>query len=128
MYTLRTLQLEKLSFPGAIDREQVDEPPSEAEPVKRGSAGRTVLVVDDNAAIRQIISQAFLADGFGVCATADSGAEAIDLVKRLKPEVIILDLSMPVMDGLQTAPHLRKIAPDTPIILFTLYGQEVPME
>lgn len=35
---------------------------------------------------------------------------------------------MPVMDCLQTAPHLRKIAPDTPIILFTLYGQEVPME
>ncbi len=35
---------------------------------------------------------------------------------------------MPAIDGLQTAPHLRKVAPDTPIILFTLYDYEVPME
>jgi CheY-like chemotaxis protein len=94
----------------------------------KGAASRSVLVVHDNPAIRQAISQAFLADGFVVCTTADGGADAIDLVERLKPDVIILDLSTPRMNGLQSAPRLRKIAPDTPIILFTLYGHEPPIE
>jgi len=96
--------------------------------VKRRGASKTVLAVDDNPAIRQAVSQAFLANGFGVCMTADGGAVAIDLVERLKPDVIILDLSMPRMDGLQTSLRLRKIAPDTPIILFTLYGHEPPIK
>jgi CheY-like chemotaxis protein len=126
--TLRILQREKLSFPDGIDLEQMDAPPGGVEPEKRRGASRSVLVVDDNPAIRQAISQAFLADGFGVCTTADGGADAIDLVERLKPDVIILDLSMPRMNGLRTAPRLRKIAPDTPIILFTLYGHEPPIE
>ena len=127
VFTLRILQRGKL-FPEEIYREQMDAPPCGVELSERRSVGRTAIVVDDNAAIRQAISQAFLADGFGVCATAESGADAIDLVERLKPDVIILDLAMPAIDGLQTAPHLRKVAPDTPIILFTLYDYEVPME
>ena len=126
--TLRILQREKLSFPDEIDFEHMGTRTSGVEPVKRCSARWTVLVVDDNPAIRQAISRAFLANGFGVCATTDNGADAIGLVERLKPDVIILDLSMPVMDGWQTAPRLRKVAPDTPIILFTLYGDEFPIE
>jgi chemotaxis response regulator CheB len=56
-----------------------------------------------------------------VCGEAANGREAIDFVKRVTPDLIILDLTMPVMNGLQAAPELRKIAPKTVIILFTLY-------
>jgi CheY-like chemotaxis protein len=91
------------------------------DPQKRGR-GRTVLVVDDNPAIRKIVARTFLSDGFGVCGEASNGRDAIELAKKLLPDLIILDLDMPVMNGLQAAPELRKIVPQTPIILFTMYG------
>ena len=91
------------------------------EPQKRSSV-RRVLIVDDNPVIRKAVAAAFLSDGFAVCGEADNGREAIDLAKRLRPDLIILDLSMPVMNGLQAAPELRKIAPMTPTILLTMFG------
>jgi CheY-like chemotaxis protein len=66
-----------------------------------------------------------LSDGFKTCIEAENGKEAIDVAKQNKPDVIVLDLSMPVMNGLQSAPELRKLLPQTPIILFTLYGQSL---
>jgi len=92
------------------------------DPRKRG-AGKTVLVVDDNSAIRKKLATAFLSDGFKTCAEAKDGREAIELAQRIKPDVITLDLSMPRMNGLQAASELRKISPNIPIILFTLYGE-----
>jgi DNA-binding NarL/FixJ family response regulator len=89
---------------------------------KGRGGGRTILVVDDNPQIRQAVRRAFLSDGFSVCGEAANGEEAISLCNRLRPDIILLDLSMPVMNGLQAAPELRKIAPKTPIILFTMYG------
>ena len=89
---------------------------------KGRGGGRAILVVDDNPKIRHAVGQAFLSDGFSVCGEAANGEEAISICKRLRPDIILLDLSMPVMNGLQAAPELRRIAPKTPIILFTMYG------
>ena len=96
----------------------------ESDPKKRGT-GKTALVVDDNAAIREMLAHAFLSDGFKTCGEAANGREAIVLAKQINPDVIVLDLSMPLMNGLSAASELRKIFRDTPIILFTLYGSEV---
>jgi two-component system chemotaxis response regulator CheY len=96
----------------------------ESDPRKRG-AGKTVLVVDDNAAIRKMLASAFLSDGFKTCGEAENGKEAVELAKQIKPDVITLDLSMPVMNGITAASELRRIFPTTPIILFTLYGDSV---
>jgi len=93
----------------------------ETDPKKRG-AGKTVLVVDDNRAIRKMLAAAFLSDGFKTCVEAENGKEAVEAATQIKPDVITLDLSMPVMNGLTAASRLRKIFPATPIILFTLYG------
>ena len=92
------------------------------DPRKRG-VGKTVLVVDDNSAIRKKLATAFLSDGFKTCAEANDGREAIELAQRIKPDVITLDLSMPRMNGLQAASELRKVFPNMAIILFTLYGE-----
>ena len=89
---------------------------------KRGM-GKTVLVVDDNPTIRKKLAAAFLSDGFKTCAEANDGREGIELARRIKPDIITLDLSMPRMNGLEAASELRKLFPDTPIILFTLYGE-----
>ena len=54
-----------------------------------------------------------------------NGKEAVEAAKQIKPDVITLDLSMPVMNGLRAAPELRRVFPTTPIILFTLYGDSL---
>ena len=83
---------------------------------------RTVLLVDDSASVRQILSYALQKAGFSICAEAGDGAEAIALARVHRPDLIILDLAMPVMNGLEAAPELRSVLPNTPIILFTLYA------
>jgi CheY-like chemotaxis protein len=97
---------------------------SETDPKKPG-IGKTVLVVDDNAAIRKMLATAFLSEGFKTCSEAENEKEAIDVAKQDKPDLIVLDLSMPLMNGLQSAPELRKLLPQTAIILFTLYGENL---
>lgn len=93
----------------------------ESDPKKRG-VGKIVLVVDDNAAIRKMLAAAFLSGGFKTCGQAENGKEGIEVAKQIQPDITILDLSMPVMNGLEAASELRKLFPKMPIILFTLYG------
>jgi CheY-like chemotaxis protein len=88
--------------------------------------GRMVLIVDDSARIRARLRQLFLSDSFTICSEAANGQEAIVEVKKCKPDLVILDLSMPVMNGLEAAPELRKLLPDTPIILYTLHSGVMP--
>jgi CheY-like chemotaxis protein len=71
-------------------------------------------MVDDNPAIRSEIRHGFL------CLNAENGRQAIEQVLEILPDLIILDLSMPVMNGLDATPELKKILPDCPIILYTL--------
>jgi CheY-like chemotaxis protein len=86
-------------------------------------ADKTALVVEDNAAIRKMMVSAFLANGaFKVCAEAENGEEALKVAQEVHPDIIMLDLSMPVMNGIEAAAKLRKMLPKAPIIMFTLYG------
>src|SRR6266851_8955299 len=57
-------------------------------------------------------------------AEAVNGREAIDKARELNPDLIVLDLSMPIMNGLQAAPVIRRMLPTVPIILFPLYGSK----
>ena len=87
---------------------------------------RTVLVVDDSPSIRHRLCELCSCQDFEVCAEAVNGADAIEKARQWRPELIILDPSMPIMGGLEAAPHLKKLLPETPIILFTLFGQTLP--
>ena len=68
-----------------------------------------------------MVCEAFVSSGFDPCVHAENGADALITAERVKPNAIILDISMPVMNGLEAAPRLRQILPNTPIILYTLY-------
>jgi len=96
-----------------------------AASVTMGQPSKTILIVDDSAAIRQELREEFTLHGYTVCAEAENGRQAIDQARRHHPSLIILDLSMPVMNGLDSAPLLRKILPGTPIILYTAFADAV---
>ena len=82
----------------------------------------TILIVDDSPAIRTSLRQCIEQNTeWSVCAEAENGLAALALVKQHRPDVVILDLSMPVMGGLETAQHISSMAPRTALVLFTLY-------
>jgi DNA-binding NarL/FixJ family response regulator len=82
---------------------------------------RRILVIDDGARVREIIRIFLEKDGFEVCGEAADGVEAIEQAKKLKPDLIVLDLAMPRMNGAEAASILSTTMPDVPIILLTLY-------
>jgi CheY-like chemotaxis protein len=82
-----------------------------------------ILIVDDSPQIRNVIRLWIESETrFEVCGEAEDGFEGIQKALQLKPDLIVLDLSMPKLDGLETAKALRAMLPKTPIILFTLYA------
>jgi DNA-binding NarL/FixJ family response regulator len=85
-------------------------------------ASTRILIVDDLPEMRKLIRTYIEEEtDFCVCGEASDGLEAIDKAQNLKPDLIILDASMPRMNGIEAAPKLKKILPETQIILFTFH-------
>lgn len=79
-----------------------------------------ILIADDHDGVRKMLTQALqMHPGWVVCGEATTGLEAVEKAAALEPDMIVLDLSMPVMDGLQAASQISSANPDIPIILFT---------
>ncbi|TFI51943.1 response regulator transcription factor [Mastigocladus laminosus UU774] len=79
-----------------------------------------VLVVDDHELTRLTLQLIFSAqENIQVVGLASNGQEAVEMVKRHKPDVIILDLQMPVMDGWSASSEIKTIAPNTQIIAYS---------
>ena len=84
---------------------------------------KTVLIADDNALIRHTLCELFQSQAdFAVCAEAENGKDAIDKASELRPDLIVLDLSMPVMNGLDAARVLKRIMPSVSLIMFSEYS------
>jgi DNA-binding NarL/FixJ family response regulator len=85
--------------------------------------GRKVMIVDDNPHIRRTLCELFTQAGdFDVCGEAENGREAIEKAQQLHPDLIVTDLSMPVMNGLEETRVLKKIMPAVPVIIFTAHN------
>jgi DNA-binding NarL/FixJ family response regulator len=87
---------------------------------------RSVLIVDDNEFVRVILHSFFDSlTGWQVAGDAADGTEAIPKAEEAKPDVILLDLSMPGMSGIETASVLKKSSPNSRVILFTMYADSL---
>ena len=81
-----------------------------------------LLIVDDFAPIRTSLRHYFEARGLGKCYEASNGVEALRLAKHVRPDVVILDYAMPVMDGATAAKVFHEKMPDVPVLMFTGHG------
>jgi DNA-binding NarL/FixJ family response regulator len=81
-----------------------------------------VLVADDHEVMRMGIRNLLeVQPGWTVCAEANNGQEAVEKTLQLHPDVIVMDISMPVMNGLEAASQITKRVPQIPVILFSLH-------
>src|SRR5260221_6725730 len=90
-------------------------------PSTKHALRRRILISDDGDSVRNIIGLFLEHAGFEVCGEAADGVEAIEQAKKLKPDLIVLDLVMPRMNGAEAASILSQTMPDVPIVLLTLY-------
>ena len=82
---------------------------------------KQILIVDDSPMIRRLVRSTVETNtDWQVCGEAENGEVAIVMVTKLKPDLVILDLIMPVMDGLEAARRISAIAPNTPMLMFTM--------
>ena len=93
-------------------------------------AASRILIADDSEIIRASVRALLEAqDGWSICGEAGDGQEAMAMAEELRPDLIILDLAMPVMTGLQAAAAILKKEPDVPIILYTMHeSKEIDLE
>jgi DNA-binding NarL/FixJ family response regulator len=86
---------------------------------------KRILIADDHEVVRQGL-KAILASqqGWHVCGEAVNGREAVDKSKRLKPDVVILDISMPELNGLEATRQIREVCPQTQVLILTVNESE----
>jgi DNA-binding NarL/FixJ family response regulator len=90
---------------------------------------RKVLIVDDNDYVRKSVRWTIEHDlDWQVCGEASNGLEGISAAAQMKPDVIVLDLSMPVMNGIEAARQLKKLIPSTHLLMFTSFDTPILQE
>jgi DNA-binding NarL/FixJ family response regulator len=87
---------------------------------------KTILIADDSQSVRSIIRE-FLQDlpGIEICGEAVNGLDAVEKAKKLRPSLVLLDLSMPRMNGAEVASILKKTMPKVLIVLFTMQSNKI---
>ncbi|MCU1337884.1 MAG: DNA-binding response regulator [Bryobacterales bacterium] len=106
-----------------LDSSQLPDGP---RPVRQDSHVRSILLADDSDFERFAIRAAVEGlTNFRVCGEAANGVEAIKKAKELKPDLVVMDLAMPLMNGLEAATVLKNALPGVPIVLLTLYAEQV---
>jgi len=83
-----------------------------------------VLLADDHQLLRQAIRRALEDAGMTVVAEAGDGGEAVRLAEELRPDVVVMDVSMPVLDGVEATRRIHDDIPDLPIVIITMHGDE----
>jgi two-component system chemotaxis response regulator CheY len=90
---------------------------------------KTVLIVDDNAVIRRLLCEIFTSESdFDVCGEAENGREALEKAQTMHPDLIVMDLSMPLMNGIDAARTLKRLMPPVQLIMFTVYNDALSEE
>lgn len=83
-----------------------------------------ILVVDDAAFMRMMVKDVLSKNGFTIAGEAENGAKAIEKFKELNPELVIMDITMPEIDGIQAVKEIKKINAAAKVIMCSAMGQQ----
>lgn len=83
----------------------------------------TILLVDDAAFMRMRLAKLFNENGYST-EEAENGQQAIEKYQQLKPQLVLMDITMPVMDGLTAVTEIKKLDPDAVIVMCSALGQQ----
>jgi two-component system response regulator NreC len=88
-----------------------------------------ILIADDHEVVREGMRTLIEHEpGWQVCGTATNGQEAVETAKKLKPEVVVLDMTMPELDGLEALRQIKRVLPNTEVVVFSAYHSEKVIE
>jgi two-component system, chemotaxis family, chemotaxis protein CheY len=121
-----TLVLTTLTTPTVVERTRADPRAGVLGGNSMGTATRArpirVAVIDDTSDIRELLRLVLSRNGMDVVGEAGDGRAGVELVRTERPDVVLLDLSMPVMDGLEALPLIRELVPDAQIIVLSAFA------
>ncbi len=86
--------------------------------------GKAILLVDDAAFMRMMIKDILTKNGYDVVGEAENGFKAVEKFKELSPDLVIMDITMPEMDGIQAVKAIREVNGDAKIIMCSAMGQQ----
>jgi DNA-binding NarL/FixJ family response regulator len=86
---------------------------------------KRILVADDSATVRRVLRSYLAQLDLDVCGEAADGEDTIEKARKLKPDLILLDVAMPRTNGIVVASVLKEMMPNVPIVLFTMYSDAV---
>ncbi len=92
-------------------------------PSSTGSRPR-VLLVDDHQLLRQAVRRALEDAGMEVIAEAGDGSEAVRLATEIAPDIVLMDVSMPVLDGVEATRRIHSVNADLPVLILTMHGED----
>jgi len=96
----------------------------EAQGLNKSGQSYRVLVVDDSTVMRKIVSQILRSESYDVIAEASNGEEAIEEYKALKPDLVTLDINMPIMDGLTALSKILEADPEAKVVMLTSESEQ----
>ena len=86
--------------------------------------GKRILIADDGEEVRQVVRAIFEArTAYEICGEAGNGLEAVEKTLELKPDLVLLDVAMPMLNGVEVSALLARHIPDLPIVLYTMYNE-----
>ncbi len=86
--------------------------------------GLSILVVDDSSFMRNLIKDTLAKEGYRIVGEAKDGKEAVELYKKLKPDLVTMDITMQGMNGIEAVKEIKKFDPDAKVIMISALGQE----
>ena len=98
---------------------------SSAETPRSASDRKRILIVDDSSSVRGIVREGLETHVACACEEAANGVEAIDKAKKFMPDLVVLDLAMPRLNGFEVATVLQRELPKIPIVILTMYAEEL---
>ena len=104
---------------GQVDRAEKTAPAANSKRTPPKAGKRDAIIVDDNSSIRVLLKGVLSELGLNIVAQAANGEEAIRAVTTYQPDILFLDVNMPILSGLEALPRIREVSPETAVVMVT---------